>query len=280
MGNITGGPLHVGDREPLHFGDRTRDQWSDVAIIERQDVADQLRQQLERVGRDGAVTLAVTGPAQSGKSDILRAISDEHGDWLVLRASCLPLDAPIAYGVIYQWFAGLDRVSEGREPFDGPGAALHDLVTRGAIDTDPAEISWAVRWVVARLAALQPVLLVVDDLQWADAASATVIGHIVALLSPEPIALLCGIRDEAPPKPIVEAILHAATVVSLRRTGLTASERRVADLAAGGLSNREIAARLYVTVKTVEFHLSKVYRKLGATTRGELANLIGAQPEH
>jgi len=250
-----------------------------VAIIERQDVADQLRQQLERVGRDGAVTLAVTGPAQSEKSDILRAIADEHDDWLVLGAKCLPLGAPIPFGVIYQWFAGLGRVWEGGGgPFEGPGAALHDLVVRGVVDTEAAEISWAVRWVVARLAARQRVLLVVDDLQWADEASATVIGHLVALLSPEPIALLCGIRDEVPPKPIVEAILHTATVVSLRRTRLTAAERRVAELAAEGLSNREIAARLYVTVKTVEFHLSRVYRKLGATTRGELANLIGAQP--
>lgn len=252
-----------------------------MAIIERQDVAGRLRQQLERVGRDGAVTLAVTGPAESGKSDLLHAIADECDDWLVLGAKCLPLDAPIPYGVIYQWFAGLGRVWEGGSgPFEGPGAALHDLVTRGAVDTGAAEISWAVRWVVAHVAVQQRVLLVVDDLQWADGASATTIGHLVSLLSPEPIALLCGIRDDLPTKPIVDAILHTANVVSLRRTRLTAAERRVAELAVEGLTNRQIATRLYVTVKTVEFHLSRVYRKLGATTRGELANLIGAQPEH
>ncbi len=247
-----------------------------MAIIEREDVLDQLRRQLELVGPAGAITLAVTGPAHSGKSAILRAIAADHDDWLALSASCLPLDAPIPYGVIYQWFAGLGRVSqEGREPFDGPGAALLDLVARGAVDTDVAEISWAVRWAVARLAARQRVLLIVDDLQWADKASATVLGHIVSLLSPEPIALVCGIRDDVlPKKPIVEAILHAATTVSLRRTALTVSERRVADLAVLGLSNRDIAARLFVTIKTVEFHLSRCYRKLGATSRGELASLL------
>src|SRR5437868_620166 len=43
---------------------------------------------------------------------------------------------------------------------------------------------------------------------------------------------------------------------------LTASERRVADLAAEGNSNREIAQTLHVTPKTVEVHLSSVYRRL------------------
>jgi DNA-binding CsgD family transcriptional regulator len=52
---------------------------------------------------------------------------------------------------------------------------------------------------------------------------------------------------------------------------LTASERRVADLAAGGRSNPEIAQALFVTRKTVEAHLRSVYMKLDVTGRGELS---------
>jgi DNA-binding NarL/FixJ family response regulator len=52
---------------------------------------------------------------------------------------------------------------------------------------------------------------------------------------------------------------------------LTASELRVARLAAEGLSNREIAGELVVTVRTVEFHLSHAYGKLGISSRAELA---------
>ena len=48
---------------------------------------------------------------------------------------------------------------------------------------------------------------------------------------------------------------------------LTASERRVADLAADGQTNRDIAQTLYVTPKTVEVHLSHAYRKLGIGSR-------------
>jgi DNA-binding CsgD family transcriptional regulator len=52
---------------------------------------------------------------------------------------------------------------------------------------------------------------------------------------------------------------------------LTASERRVAELAAAGHTNKEIAQRLYVTLKTVEVHLSSSYKKLGIGSRRELA---------
>ena len=52
---------------------------------------------------------------------------------------------------------------------------------------------------------------------------------------------------------------------------LTASERRVAALAAEGASNRDIAQTLFVTPKTVEVHLSNVYRKLGIRSRRELS---------
>lgn len=51
---------------------------------------------------------------------------------------------------------------------------------------------------------------------------------------------------------------------------LTTSERRVAELAAAGRTNKDIAQALYVTVKTVEVHLSRTYRKLGISSRHEL----------
>jgi DNA-binding CsgD family transcriptional regulator len=58
---------------------------------------------------------------------------------------------------------------------------------------------------------------------------------------------------------------------------LTVSERRVAELAAEGQSNPEIAQTLFVTRKTVETHLSRVYRKLGIPGRMKLAQALGEQ---
>ncbi len=59
---------------------------------------------------------------------------------------------------------------------------------------------------------------------------------------------------------------------------LTASERRVAELAAGDRSNREIAQALYVTPKTVELHLSNAYKKLGIRSRRELGRVLRTEP--
>jgi DNA-binding CsgD family transcriptional regulator len=57
---------------------------------------------------------------------------------------------------------------------------------------------------------------------------------------------------------------------------LTPTERRVAEHAAGGLSNKEIAQALFVTVHTVEVHLSQAYRKLGLRSRTQLAGALTA----
>ncbi|MGH3260843.1 MAG: LuxR C-terminal-related transcriptional regulator, partial [Trebonia sp.] len=55
---------------------------------------------------------------------------------------------------------------------------------------------------------------------------------------------------------------------------LTATERRVADLVALGLANKEIAAQLFITVGVVEAHLTRVYRKLGVRSRTQLAGRL------
>jgi DNA-binding CsgD family transcriptional regulator len=55
---------------------------------------------------------------------------------------------------------------------------------------------------------------------------------------------------------------------------LAASERRISDLAVSGMSNRQIAEVLFVTQKTVEFHLSHAFRKLGIGSREQLRGLL------
>ena len=59
-------------------------------------------------------------------------------------------------------------------------------------------------------------------------------------------------------------------------SSLTASERRVVDLAAAGRTNRDIAQALFVPPKTVEVHLSNAYRKLGIRSRRELRGALEA----
>jgi DNA-binding CsgD family transcriptional regulator len=58
------------------------------------------------------------------------------------------------------------------------------------------------------------------------------------------------------------------------RDDLTPQERRVAALVAEGLTNREVATRLFLSPKTIETHLGNVYRKLGVRSRTQLARVL------
>ncbi|MDT5326352.1 MAG: hypothetical protein QOF25_3504 [Mycobacterium sp.] len=60
-----------------------------------------------------------------------------------------------------------------------------------------------------------------------------------------------------------------------RNVGLTASEQRIAELAASGVTNRDMAATLFISLKTVEANLTRIYRKLNIHSRAELGRIMG-----
>ncbi len=100
----------------------------------------------------------------------------------------------------------------------------------------------------------------------------------------EPLRRALQLADGCDAQPLVAGVRTEIYATGARpRTSalggvraLTASERRVADLAAGGQTNRDIAQALYVTPKTVEVHLSSAYRKLGIASRHELGRALAS----
>ena len=70
---------------------------------------------------------------------------------------------------------------------------------------------------------------------------------------------------------LVASGVRARKRVDETRSDLTPQEEQVARLAAGGATNPEIAARLFISSSTVDYHLRKVYRKLEIKSRRELA---------
>jgi len=105
---------------------------------------------------------------------------------------------------------------------------------------------------------------------------AGIIGSRVRALAQE-----CGAR------PLSRALAGAGAGAAGGEDGVTVNkvvailsdaERRVAGLAAVGYSNREIAAKLFITVSTVEQHLTRVYRKLNITQRSDLPSDLTAHP--
>jgi DNA-binding NarL/FixJ family response regulator len=80
-------------------------------------------------------------------------------------------------------------------------------------------------------------------------------------------------------RPLADAVAAELAALGLRGrpdaacglAGLTAQELQVATLVADGLSNREVAAQLYLSPKTIEYHLAHIFAKLGIRTRYQLA---------
>jgi DNA-binding CsgD family transcriptional regulator len=90
-------------------------------------------------------------------------------------------------------------------------------------------------------------------------------------------AMFAGLGAE----PWAERAAAELARLSVSRAGglaLTQAERQVAGLVAAGHTNREVAAELYMGLRTVEAHLSAIYRKLGIRSRSELARAWAQQP--
>ena len=98
----------------------------------------------------------------------------------------------------------------------------------------------------------------------------------------EPLALARDLATRADATPLAnqaaEELLAAGgrprRVAVAGAAALTPAERRTAEHAARGLTNREIAETLFVTRKTVEFTLGNVYAKLGIRSRAQLAEAL------
>jgi DNA-binding CsgD family transcriptional regulator len=139
-------------------------------------------------------------------------------------------------------------------------------------------------WLTANLADEGPLLVLVDDAQRLDDPSLRFLRYLTVRIDELPVALLVARRSGEPAHEQLSALAAEpgcprARPRRLQLTGveaLTPMERRTAVLAAEGLSNREVAQSLFLTVRTIEMHLTHAYRKLGVASRRELGRALAA----
>jgi DNA-binding CsgD family transcriptional regulator len=108
------------------------------------------------------------------------------------------------------------------------------------------------------------------------------VGVVVHLQVAPPARRLSGSLQSGPLAPGGgwRPMLHPADPTLLTGwSDLTDSERTVAELVGQGLSNRQTGRRLFMSPHTVDYHLRRVYRKLGIHSRVELARLLGEHYE-
>ncbi|WP_428935745.1 helix-turn-helix transcriptional regulator [Streptomyces sp. ACT015] len=152
----------------------------------------------EQLARGGSALLH--GPAGIGKSTVLRALAAQYGTAArtVLRCSATESESHLPFLALADLLGlVLDEVSE-RLPAAQRTALESALTGRGesTLQRDGLALRLAVLSALRALAAEGPVLIVADDLQWLDSASAELLGFAARRLGDTPVQMLCAVRTE------------------------------------------------------------------------------------
>jgi DNA-binding CsgD family transcriptional regulator/tetratricopeptide (TPR) repeat protein len=152
----------------------------------------------EQLARGGSVLLH--GPAGIGKSTVLRALAAEYAPRArtVLRCSATESESHLPFLALADLLGlVLDEIS-GALPAAQRTALESALTGRGesTLQRDGLALRLAVLSALRALAAKGPVLIVADDLQWLDSASAELLGFAARRLGETPVQMLCAVRTE------------------------------------------------------------------------------------
>ncbi len=135
--------------------------------------------------------VTVVGEAGAGKSRLVTEALREI-DARVARGRCLPYGEGITYWPVVEVLVQLDVL-----PTDETAAsAIEGLLGRGDAVTSAEEIAWAFRKTLEHVAAAEPLVVVLDDIQWGEQAFHDLIEHVALLSTGAPILLVCMARPE------------------------------------------------------------------------------------
>jgi DNA-binding CsgD family transcriptional regulator len=174
----------------------------EAPLVERERELEALEQVLGAARRGEGTAAIVEGPAGIGKSCLLAATAAAAKDLRVQRARASELERDFPFGVVRQLFEPVlfSAVEDERDRLLAGAAALSQPVLVGAAvdDRDTPDAYAALHglyWFAANLAEAQPVLIVVDDAHWADAASLRWLVFLLRRLEGMRLAVVLALRS-------------------------------------------------------------------------------------
>jgi class 3 adenylate cyclase len=215
------GPLDLkGKAEPVRawrllalVGDAPFERQLDAPLVGRDRELGTLREQYDHAVADRACRLVtVLGPAGIGKSRLVRELEASAADAHTLSGSCVPYGEGITYwpiAAVVRAAAGLDDELSADEALrrvqallasdpDAELVAERVAVAIGLVGggAPAVEIFWAVRRLLESLARERPLIVVLDDIHWAEPTLLDLIEHLADRIEDVPVLLVCLARDE------------------------------------------------------------------------------------
>jgi class 3 adenylate cyclase/tetratricopeptide (TPR) repeat protein len=139
----------------------------------------------------------VLGAAGVGKSRLVAEVVDTLGDAATVAAGrCLPYGDGLTWWPLVEALGQAGLVDEARAEAPDATSRVMDLLEPAGAPVAPDEARWAVRRVLETLARRRPLVLVVDDLQWAEPTFVEVVEHVAEWARDAPLVLLIMARPE------------------------------------------------------------------------------------
>ncbi|MCW2959114.1 MAG: transcriptional regulator, LuxR family, partial [Solirubrobacterales bacterium] len=258
--------------------------------------------QLEAALQDAAAGrpsfVFVAGEPGLGKTrllDELHARVRDAGTARVLAGDCLALgEGELPYAPLVGALRPLAR--SGETVLDGlPASTRAALATRapslapghlsapssggggGPFGESPqSRVFEALLELVDVLSATTPVVLTLEDLHWADTSTRAFLRFLSVNLCRERVLVVCSFRPDElhrrhPLRPLLAELERDARATRITLEPLTDREHQVLELVAGGATNREIGATLFMAEKTASVHVSRILAELDVRSRTEAA---------
>ena len=155
---------------------------------ERESLAEAWRRVVEK---QRCELVTVVGDAGVGKSRLVAEFLASF-DSRAMRGRCLPYGEGVGYWPAVEVLKQLDQLPEE----EGAVAAIRSLLGESSAPTSADELAWAFRKTLERAAAEEPLVVVLDDLQWGEESFLDLVEHVALFSSGVPLLLLCLARPE------------------------------------------------------------------------------------